>query len=162
MKNTILSIVAILFLAVGISSAQGIKVGGGLSYGSEISSIGLRADGVYSINADWSVGLTGTYYLPKNDLSWFVIDANAQYNFVKQSDLTVYALAGLNMTMWNLDFPENSYGFDFDTSGTDTGVNIGAGARKKLGKLELLGEIKYVASGAGFFSLGAGILFPLN
>ncbi|MFA7419343.1 MAG: outer membrane beta-barrel protein [Melioribacteraceae bacterium] len=161
MKNTILSIIAILFLAVGISSAQGIKVGGGLSYGSEISSIGLRADGVYSINKDISVGLTGTYYLPKNDLSWFVVDANAQYNFVKESDLTVYALAGLNMTMWNLSIDMGMFG-KIETSGTDTGVNLGAGARKKMGKFELLGEVKYVASGAGFFSLGAGILFPIN
>jgi hypothetical protein len=162
MRNTFLSIIAILFLAVGISSAQGIKVGGGLSYASEISSIGLRADGVYSINKDWSIGATGTYYLPKNDLSWFVVDANAQYNFVKQSDLTVYALAGLNMTMWSINFPENSYGIDFDASGSDIGVNIGVGARKQMGKFELFGEVKYVASGAGFFSLGAGVLFPIN
>lgn len=161
MKNTILSIIAILFLAVGISSAQGIKVGGGLSYASEISSIGLRADGVYSINADWSAALTGTYYLPKNDLSWFVIDANAQYNFVKQSDLTVYGLAGLNMTMWSLSIDMGMFG-KLESSGTDTGINLGAGARKKIGNFELLGEVKYVASGAGFFSLGAGILFPIN
>jgi hypothetical protein len=161
MRKHILSLIAIIILAGGISNAQGLKVGAGASYGSEISSIGLRADGVYSFNSDLSAGLTVTYYLPKDELSWFIIDANAQYNFVKESDLTVYGLAGLNMTMWSFSIDMGPWG-DIESSGTDTGLNLGAGARKKMGNVELYGEAKYVIGGAGFFSIGAGVLFPIN
>lgn len=163
MKNNIITMFTIVLLAFGVVNAQGLKAGAGISYGNEINNIGLRVDGVYSINKDFSIGATATYYLKKDNLSWFVVDANAQYNFVKQEDLTVYGLAGLNMTFWSWDFPENDYGIDLGGSGTDTGINIGTGVRKKIGnKLELFGEAKYVLSGAGFFSLGAGVLFAIN
>lgn len=161
MKRCIAVLVFVLF-TVGVTSAQGIKVGGGLSYANDINSIGLRVDGVYSINKDIAAGATATYYLEKDGLSWFVFDINGQYNFIKQDDMVVYGLAGINMTMWNLSLDLGFLG-KVETSGTDTGINIGAGARKKIGdKLELFGEVKYVASGAGFFSIGAGILFPIN
>ena len=149
--------VALLFLTSSSIYAQGIKIGGGLSYGSEIGSIGIRADGVYTINSDFSAAATITYYLEKDYLTWFVVDANAHYNYIKESDMTVYALAGLNMTFWSLSFGDESFGgFGFDASGTDTGINIGTGARKKLSdKIELYGEAKYVLGGGNFFSLGA-------
>lgn len=161
MRNTVVAAFIVLFFAISSIYAQGIKVGGGLSYGNEINNIGLRADGVYSFNKDWSAALSATYYLPKNDLSWFIVDANAQYNFVKQDNLIVYGLAGLNMTMWNFSADLGPFG-KVETSGTDTGINVGAGARKNVGKIELFGEVKYVLSGAEFFSIGAGILFPIN
>lgn len=161
MKN-IITVLAIVLFAVGVTSAQGIKLGGGLSYGNEINSLGLRADGVYSINKDLGIGATGTYYMEKDGLSWFVVDANAQYNLMKEDDMVVYGLAGLNMTMWNLSLDLGFLG-KVESSGTDTGINVGAGARKKIGnKLELFGEAKYVVSGAGFFAVGVGLLFPLN
>jgi hypothetical protein len=158
----IIAVLAFVLFAVGVTSAQGIKVGGGLSYANDINSLGLRVDGVYSINKDIAAGATATYYMEKDGLSWFVIDVNGQYNLLKQDDMTVYGLAGINMTMWNLSLDLGFLG-KVETSGTDTGFNLGAGARKKIGdKMELFGEVKYVASGAGFFSVGAGILFPIN
>ena len=46
----IIAVLAFVLFAVGVTSAQGIKVGGGLSYANDINSLGLRVDGVYSIN----------------------------------------------------------------------------------------------------------------
>lgn len=159
---TVIAVVILSMLSTSVN-AQNLKVGAGLTYGSEIGSLGLRADGVYSINNDFSAEAAFTYFLEKDYLKWSVLDLNAHYNYVKSSDLTVYALAGLNMTFWSLSLGDEDFGgFGFDASGTDTGVNIGTGARKKLSdKIDLFGEVKYVLGGGKFFSISGGVLFSL-
>ncbi|MBI9072889.1 MAG: outer membrane beta-barrel protein [Melioribacteraceae bacterium] len=166
-RITILTAVLMLFVLSNVNSAQNIKVGGGLTFASEISNIGIHANGIYKIDETWEASPTLTYFLEKDYLSWFTIDVNAHYIFSKNDGLTAYGLAGLNMTFWSFDFETEVPNFGFggvslDASGTDIGINIGGGARKEISeKMELVGEIKYVLGGANNFAIKAGVVFSL-
>jgi opacity protein-like surface antigen len=165
MKRIILILIA--FFSFTTVNAQ-ISLGGGLGYATEIDNLNFHLDGNYAFNEKWEGAATFTYYLTGEeaagfDLSWYGFDFNAHYNFSEYTNGKIYGLAGLNIMMVSVSYddPTGMIG-DISTSDTDIGLNIGVGTKYALNeKLSLFGEAKYTIAGAGFFNLGAGLLFAL-
>ncbi len=95
------------------SNAQ-ISAGAGIIYGFEIERIGIRADGVYTINDDWRAAADFGYYFPESEfgfkISWWELNVNAHYIFLDNDEFRVYGLAGLNYLNFNFSEDDNSQG----------------------------------------------------
>jgi len=171
MKNLLKSLVAIfLFFIVADASAQ-ISVGGGLWFASDISSVGISANGKYAIDEDWSAAASFTYFLEKDYVKWSMLDFDANYNITEIENIgSLYGIGGLAVTLWSVDFDGGtydlgeygSYDLDFDDSGSDIGLNLGLGLNIEASeKFAIAPEVKYTISDGGFFRIGAKILFDL-
>lgn len=170
-KFTFISAVCIAMIALFSTSKtqaqdNNFLAGIGVAYGSDISSIGFSAKGVYLINDQWEAGASFTYFLPKTtlgfDLNWYSFDVDAHYVFSSENKTTFYGLGGINVLM--VSTPSYSFGGYSTPSGSDTnfGLNLGAGTRYGLSdSLSLVGEAKYTIASGGYFQIGAGILFAL-
>ena len=113
MKKSIFFLTVFL-IAIGTLQAQ-IKVGPGLCFGTDIDNLGISANVIYDFNESWSAAPSFTYFLPKNNVNWSVLDLDANYVFANVEKLgKVYALAGLGITFWSFDFDDQGF-FDFDT-----------------------------------------------
>ncbi len=158
----VLSAVFIMLLSQ-TSSAQGIKVGAGLMYGSEIEEIGLQVNGVVdlpvtSLRAAADIGF---FFVEDSEILGTTIETNlweaninAHYVFGFVPKANIYALAGLNFTTVSVDFAGVS------DSETETGFNLGAGAELPLGPVDFFAEAKMVFSDAyvdNQFALAGGV-----
>ncbi len=165
--NTILKISFILFIMALVPltlKAQDSKILGGLglSYSSNISSIGILAKGVYLINDTWEGAGSFTYLFESNFTKWSMLDMDGHYVFTSDGSKMVYGLAGLNFTFWKIKLASEYGAFfgDSDISGSEVGLNLGAGGRFALtDQIQLVGEAKYTLGGFNFFTLGAGVLY---
>jgi hypothetical protein len=94
---------------VGQAASAQMKLGGGLVVGTDLSidddgseglAIGIGLKGLYELNESFSIAPGFTYFFPSSpegvDLSEYVLDVDAHYNFVKKEALKVYAIGGLN------------------------------------------------------------------
>lgn len=160
MKKLILTL-AIVITMIGSLSAQ-MKLGGGLWYATDIDNLGISANFNYDFNEKWSAAPSFTYILPKNEITWMVLDLDANYIITEVENLgKIYALAGLKVMFWSWDYDSNY--IDLDTSGSDAGVNVGAGLILPINEnLFLAPEIKYSIGDGDFLRLGAKILFSLD
>ena len=98
----VLKLACILLLALMIfkdAKAQ-FSAGGGILYGFDLERVGIRADGLYTINESWRAGGDFGYYFPKSEfgakISWWELNLNAHFVFLDNDDFRVYALAGIN------------------------------------------------------------------
>lgn len=166
------AIVATMTLATQQAKAQDSKilVGGGLSYATEISTLGIFAKGVYQITDEWEGSLGINYYLPKDmgfvKLTWIGIDLDAHYVFSKQDQMEFYGLAGLNIMRVSTPGYTATVGGSTITvpsaSVNNSGLNLGAGGRYKFSdRLYGLGEVKYTIGDGGFLQFSAGVLYRL-
>ncbi|WP_346854456.1 outer membrane beta-barrel protein [uncultured Draconibacterium sp.] len=167
MKTLLKSLLAfVLFFVVAQSQAQ-ISVGGGLWYGSDISSIGISVNGKYAFNEKWSAAPAFTYFLEKDYVKWSALDFDANYAITDIENVgSLYGIGGLSVTFWKVDFGDTfgmgDYGIDLDASGSDVGVNLGLGLNVMASeKLAIAPEIKYTISDGGYLRIGAKILFGL-
>ena len=153
MRKLSISILSALFimLCTQTSTAQGIKVGAGLMYGSEIEEIGLQINGVVdlpvtSLRAAADVGFffveDAEIFGTTIETSVWEANVNAHYVFDFVPKANVYALAGLNFTTVSVDVGGTS------DSETDTGLNLGAGAELPLGPVDFFAEAKLLFSDA--------------
>lgn len=125
-----------MLLALGASaqlSAQErgkIAIGGGLSYMTEISQIGVGAKVRYGLTKDIRLEGGLNYFLPKSNVSAIDLGVNAHYVVSLDDKISVYPLAGI------------SY---YKLSGlSDLTLNFGGGASYQLNdKLSLGAELKY-------------------
>jgi opacity protein-like surface antigen len=176
----ILTIIFSLALVTTLSNtayAQ-IDVGGGLVLGSGAfnnstvdNSLGLRAEGRYAINEEFSAGADLTFFFPKEEsnvkVSLFAINMNAFYNFYSNEDITAYAIGGLNIGIATVKVPETTFGgqtYGGKSSNTEVGLNLGAGAEYGLDFGQLFGELKFAGVGgdADEFVVAAGIRVPFG
>lgn len=165
--NTLIFVMTLSLCSVfsgHVMAQQGkILAGAGLSYASDISSIGLTLKGVYLVNDTWEAGAGFTYFFEKDYTQWSMLDLDGHYVFKSDDQLSLYALGGLNFTFWKIDLgPEyNSFwGGMAETNGTEVGINLGGGARYAIANnLSVLGEVKYTLGGFNFFTLGAGVVY---
>jgi hypothetical protein len=170
MKTLVKSLlVLILFFVVAQSQAQ-ISVGGGLWYGSDISSIGISVNGKYAFNEKWSAAPAFTYFLEKDYVKWSALDFDANYAITEIENVgALYGIGGLSVTFWKVDYGTTldmgeygSYGIDLDASGSDVGLNLGVGLNIAASeKFAIAPELKYTISDGGYFRMGAKILFGL-
>ena len=140
-----IKITLILLLITSIATSQ-IKVGGKLSYGSEIKSLGIGAKAIY--NLDESLSLSGelNYFFGSNtnstinvqgfdigeqevETSLTTLNTDLHYNLSNFNDISLYAIGGLNFSFYSTELsPENNFpgvgGQSFDNSETFIGLNL--------------------------------------
>lgn len=143
-----------------------IKIGGGLIYGSEVESLGLKVDGYYSINEEFRVGAGIGYYFPDKttifgteiSTNYFAVDFNGNYIFYNEDKLMAYGLAGINI----LSVSVSAGGTSESTS--EVGLNLGAGLEYMVDFGALFGELKFSGIGgdADQLVLDVGVRFPIQ
>lgn len=143
------------------------KIGVLAAYGSEIESLGLGANAEFPVLENLAIAPSIIYYFPRDEYGvkwrWLEINANANYYFVRNQDLGVYALGGLNYSSIKVSYDESA-GFGSNSSASDgeVGLNFGAGANFNLGgKITPFTELKYVLIEGGQLVAAAGVKFRL-
>jgi len=167
MKNFIKSLVFIFtFFLVSQVNAQ-FSAGPGLVYGTGIDNIGFSANGKYEINEKWSAAPSFTFFLKKNYVNWSALDLDANYQITELENIgSLYAIGGLNMTFFKIkydyDFGEWGGSGSDSYTGSDVGVNIGAGLNIMLSeKMAIAPEARYTFGGANYFRIGAKLMINL-
>lgn len=167
MKNQWIIAILSIFLCLGslqTATAQ-LSLGGSLTYGSEIESLGLNVNGIYVINEQFRVGSDVSYYLPKDygsfKSTWWELNANGHYLFLAEEVLNFYGLAGLNYSIVTVKFDDSEFGGGGSTSEGDIGLNLGGGVEYGLGKVVSFSELKYVL-GNDQLAVTAGVRVPIK
>lgn len=167
MKNQWIIATLIIFLCFsGIQTATAqLSLGGSLTYGSEIESLGLNINGIYVINEQFRAGGDVSYYFPKDygsfKSTWWELNANGHYLFTAEEDLNFYGLAGLNYSVVTVTFDDSEFGSGGSASEGDIGLNLGGGAEYGLGKATSFSELKYVL-GNDQLAVTAGVRVPIK
>jgi opacity protein-like surface antigen len=116
------------------------------------------------------IGGDFTYYLPEKEsesfmgeqfeaeLSMFEINGNVLYDLVAQQAMSVYGLAGLNVSRASASFSITGLGSESESE-TKIGLNVGGGAQFNVGFGAIYGEAKYVVASDdwGRVVFGAGV-----
>lgn len=133
-----------------------------LSYGTKsgFSNFGIGAKFQYNILDNLRIEPSATYYLKKDFISMWDINANVHYLFGLGDNFRLYPLAGLTFLGWSFDYAGE---LDGNASFTKFGFNLGGGAEYLITpRLALNLEIKYqIVSdwNRPIFSLGAAYKF---
>lgn len=112
MKKIILSAFVTFFILLSAAEAQAqFSAGAGVLYGFELERVGIRADGVYSINETFRAAADFGYYFPETVEESFLnytatwkyweFNANVHYLFVNNEEWNVYGIAGINYLKFN-------------------------------------------------------------
>ena len=113
-----------------------------------------------------SVGVDGVFYLPQDEnvfgsddvsTTYFEINVNGHYNAIEVGEGGVgYAIGGLQYARFSYDYDgPGSQFFDVDTSGSDIGLNIGAGVAIS----RFFGEARFGLGGFEQLVLSGGVRF---
>ena len=160
-----------IILMVGVSAAMAQKdvkaVGLNLNYGSEIKNVGIGAKFQYGITDAVRIEPSFNYYLEKDGLSMWDLNANVHYLIDVAEKTKVYPLAGIGYanfkSSWGFEYDEeydygdyyslkSRNGWDYDEEDMEGGsvnsgeivVNLGVGAEYQLNeKLSIGAELKY-------------------
>lgn len=137
------------------------KFGGGLSFGTEISAIGLQLRANADIDETWNAAGSFTYFF-EDVVNWWDLNFDAHYNFAGDDDGDFYAIGGINITHIGVDVDFGPFG-SFGASSTEFGLNLGAGYERRFSdSLCGFGELKYIVSSANQLVISAGVLFAIN
>lgn len=167
MKKLLLTL-GVAFVCVCANAQKGDKsVGVNLSYGTEISNLGIGVKGNYGLTDNIRVEAGFDYFLEKDGMKFWDINVNAHYLFPLSDKLKVYPLAGISFSHFNAGsvvsidgidsfedyqeaFGEGVSREDYDESlgaslsSSKFGVNLGAGVQYDLdAKWAINGEVKY-------------------
>jgi opacity protein-like surface antigen len=147
-------IVMCMMLASATSFAQKGEMDLGIHAGFMLDSpnnIGIGANIGYMLTNNIRGVGEFNYFLKKDGVSYWNLEANVEYLFKVGGDFTIYPLIGL-------DFLGQSW-----DGGSDTrlGLNLGAGVEYPIADhLKLRGEFNYKTQGNGWSLLKAGIVIP--
>lgn len=134
-------------------------VGVNLSYGTKsgFSNFGIGAKFQYNIIDNLRIEPSATYFLKKDNVSMYDINANVHYLFGISGSFRLYPLAGVCLLGTSVDWGGES------ASASDFGFNLGGGAEYMLTETFSLNfEIKYqIVSdwNRPVFSIGAAYKF---
>ena len=178
MKRIFLALIVMLASISSFAQVKGDKaVGVNLSYGTEISSIGIGVKGQYNITDVIRGEASFGYFLEKDGMKMWDINVNAHYLFPVAEKIKVYPLVGFTYSNWrggwSIDDEETrewmkELGAEDDELGETSnmgrfGVNLGGGASYDLtDKLSLNFELKYQLISdfnQAVFSIGAAYKF---
>jgi opacity protein-like surface antigen len=111
-----------------------------------------------SINGSYVFGESESF--PGGSASWnvIVINANAVVPFEVDAAITPFAGAGINHTRFSSSISNGGFG-GFGFTGTFSGLNLLGGIEFGLGDLPSFAELQYSTSGAGYLTLGFGVMF---
>lgn len=153
MKKYVLTLCIALVSMCAFAQEGQKAVGFNLSYGTEISNIGIGVKGQYNFTEAIRGEASFDYFLKKDGLSMWDFNVNAHYLFPVANGFKVYPLAGLCYTHWSFDGGDfydglEEYVGDVDdevSSNTGKlGVNLGGGVQYDLtSNLVLNFELKY-------------------
>jgi outer membrane protein X len=132
---------SMMFVFMSSAFAQkGIQAAGvQLSYGTEISSIGIGVKYQYNITDNIRLEPSINYFFENDGLDMFDINANAHYIFPMASNVRVYPLAGFSFSKWSANA-----GDGWEVSTSKFGVNLGGGAEFDISdNLMMNFELKY-------------------
>ena len=167
LKSTFLGVIVSLGFAFSTQAQENTRIGGFLAYGTEIENIGIGANAEFPIMENLTISPSFIYYLPKEEygmtMNWFEVNANANYYFVSQDNMSVYALGGLNYSSVKVSF-DDDYGIlgNYSESDGRFGLNLGGGINFKIGgNITPFAELKYVIIDGGQLVAGAGVKFNL-
>lgn len=167
MKKTVFFIAFMAGVLATVQAQEETKIGAFVAYGSEIESVGVGANAEFPIAENLTISPSLIYYFPREEYgikwSWLEVNANANYYFVNEESLGVYAIGGLNYSSIKVSYDE-SLGFGGGSSASDGefGLNLGAGANFDLGgSITPFAELKYVIINGGQLVAGAGVKFSL-
>lgn len=134
-----------------------------LSYGSKdgFSNFGIGAKFQYNLTDAFRIEPSATYFLKKDNVNMWDINANVHYLFHVGDSFVIYPLAGLTFVGWKVSVEWEGMGAS--VSETKFGANLGAGAQYWLtSSFGLNLEAKYqIVSNIDrpIFSLGAVMKF---
>ncbi len=150
--KTLFTVGCLIFLAQGVQAQ--FNLGAGLAISDDIGLFG-RAE--YEIDETWRAAGTFTFYF--DDLiNISVLDLDAHYTFLEETDFEAYALGGINIGF--LSYDDDLFLDDFND--TEFGINLGGGFRYFLNdSVHPFGEIKLDIGGYEDFALKLGVVFPL-
>src|SRR5690554_7380618 len=163
MKKLLLA--AAVFFAIQFAySQEETRIGGMLAYGTEIESIGIGANAEFPIIENLTISPSFIYYFPKEEygikMNWFEVNANANYYFVTQDNMEVYALGGLNYSSIKVSYENNWFG-NYSSSDGRFGLNLGGGINFNMGRVTPFAELKYVIIDGGQLVAVAGVKFNI-
>ena len=142
----------VCMMAAVDSSAQ--KIGVMLGYGTEVEELGIGVNGEFNINDKVSISPSFIYWFPKDPLSWWEFNANANYYFTTAGSADFYGLAGINLFGYNVEGGDGE---------SEVGLNLGAGVNFNIGKnWEPFTELKFVIGDADQLGLFFGAKFKLG
>ena len=152
-----------LFLFLPNATAQ-IQLGGGLTFGTGISKLGLNLRGTYEINEKF-LATPGVNFFFKDkalsdvSVSYFSIDLDGRYNLIMiADDIDIYPVAGLNIFNVKIDGPTT--GIRIRDDGLKVGLNLGLGAQvATLTSLSYFGEFRVTVGGIDQSTITAGVLY---
>lgn len=163
-KKAMFILVAALFAcSVNAQEKGDMAAGLNLSYGTKsgFSNFGIGAKFQYNLTDAFRIEPSATYFLKKDNVNMWDINANVHYLFHIGDSFVVYPLAGLTFVGWKVSAEWEGIGAS--VSETKFGANLGAGAQYWLtSSFGLNFEVKYqIVSDIDrpIFSLGAVIKF---
>lgn len=151
--------VAIMMIA-GASAANAQKgeqaLGVNVVYGTEISNVGFGVQYQLGITDALRLAPSFEYYLKKNGVTFWDINANLHYVFNLSDKFEVYPLAGVGYAHTKTEYDE-----DGSVSAGDFAINVGGGAGYHLSdNLSLMVDLKYqIISGFSQFAPAIGLKF---
>ncbi len=151
----------LVLVAISYGVHAQIRVGAGLAIDNPLG-IALKAQKDITEQIDADVMFTYfftqkvTTILGTTSTSLFHIDLNGHYNLDLTDEFITYGLAGLNLSFFSTDV------LGAKTSGSNIGLNLGAGIRYSLSSLDLWAEPKVVIGDATGFLLHAGVMIPFG
>ena len=168
MNNIKLVITAIMICTLGIFTVTAqteTKIGGFLAYGTEVNNIGIGVNAEFPIMEKLTLAPAFIYYLPKTEgfvkTNWFEFNANANYYFLQEDNLSVYGIGGVNFSSIKFSVEESLFfGSDLSSSVSNIGLNLGGGVNFNIGsKIEPFAELKYVIIDNSQLVLAAGVRY---
>ena len=157
-------------LAIPQSASAQLFLGGGLVYGTDISSLGLQANGHLVVNEEnkLRIGADLTFFLPEKTsteigdftTNLFAINVNGHYMFVTAEELIMYAIGGINLAFASVETPTIA-GLPIDNTNSDLGLNLGGGVEVTVPFGRIYGELKYTVGGFDQLQIDAGVRIPI-
>ena len=149
MKKLFLTLAVALISFCAQAQVKGdVGVGLNLSYGTEISNMGIGVKGQYNFTDAIRGEVSFDYFLKKDAMKMWDVNVNAHYLFPVADKFKVYPLAGLTYANCSSSISDEmkEMGIEEDGSSSDGrfGVNLGAGASYDItSKIAINFEIKY-------------------
>ena len=142
------------------------RVGGMLGYGSETEQWGLGINGEFFFHERMAVSPGLFFYFPETNegfkYAFWELNGNFHYYFFSEDALSLYGLAGLNLTTAKVERDRDFLDSDTRSSDSEAGLNIGLGANFHVGSVLPFAELKYVAGDIDQAVLFLGVKFPLG
>lgn len=165
MKNILLySFIVTSFLFCSTVVQAQIQLGGGLTYGTAISKLGLQIKGTYEINEKFIAAPGANFFFKDKALSdvavnYYSIDLDAHYRLILiGDDVQIYPIGGLNIFNVKIDGPTT--GIRVRKDGVQVGLNLGLGTQiATLSNWSYFGEFKLTIGGIDQSTITAGVLY---